>query len=777
MGDASGVADHSGYSDHSDHSDSSDRSAHAASWGRSDASEEPAPRAARQSRGTGRSRGNGGSRGTRGTGGSRGTRDDGGTRGSRGSGGTSGTGGSRGTRRAGGARGAAGPISGRLREFRPLDALASGWRQVDYPRSGQGGLLRWVPSLRQILAVFGMTVGTLTTVVAVAYAQADIPDDLNSFATQQDNVYYWADGTKMARTGWVSRQEMPLDQVPEDVQWAVLAAENASFYSDPGISPSGIARAVGKMAGGGDTQGGSTITQQYIKNAYLNQDRTFSRKFTEVLLAVKLDSRLSKEEILEGYLNTSWFGRGTYGIQRAAQAYYGKEVSQLNASEGAFLASLLKGAGLYDPALSAENRERAVERWSWTLDRMVQIGKLTPAERATYKKFPELKKTGGGQTTLSGQQGYLVELAKDYISKNGEISDADFDLGGYQIHTTFEKSKVESLTKAVEKVRAGFDPKKRPTDQFVKTGAASVAPDGRILAVYGGPDYLKQGFNEANAVTVPAGSAFTPFVYAAALGDGVQKERGAPRVPVSPDSLYNGNHDVALRTPEGPYWDRAGKVVKGDNDGEKSWGSAISLHKAMANSVNTPFLQLGMDVGLDRVRRTAKASGLLPSSFGPSVPGFAVGNSKPSAIRMATAYGTFASKGMHTEPYSVVKVTRNGEPLDLPKPRAVRALRADVAGQVTDALQESIQEGSGKAARSVGPDAAGKTGTTADDTAAWFVGYTAQESTAVVLYRTDLRKLELLPLKGLGGPGAPSPASLPLQIWKEHMQPAPPQGR
>ncbi|MEV6650844.1 transglycosylase domain-containing protein [Streptomyces sp. NPDC051219] len=613
----------------------------------------------------------------------------------------------------------------------------------------------------------------MATVVGVAYAGTDIPDDLNSFATQQDNVYYWADGSKMARTGWVSRQEMPLDQVPEDVQWAVLAAENASFYSDPGVSPSGIARALGRMAGGGSTQGGSTITQQYIKNAYLNQDQTFSRKFTEVLLAVKLDSRLSKEEILEGYLNTSWFGRGTYGMQRASQAYYGKEVSQLNASEGAFLASLLKGAGLYDPSLSAENRVRAVERWSWTLDRMVQIGKLSAAERATFTKFPEPKKVTR-PTNLSGQQGYLVELAKDYIAKNGNISDADFDLGGYQIHTTFEKSKVESLSKAVEKVRAGFDPKKRATDQYVKTGAASVAPDGRILAVYGGPDYLKQGFNEANAVTVPAGSAFTPFVYAAALGDGIQKERGAPRVPVSPDSLYNGNHDVAVRTPEGPYWDRAGKVVKGSNDGEKSWGSAISLHRALANSVNTPFLQLGMDVGLDRVRRTAKASGLLPSSFGPSVPGFSVGNSKPSAIRMATAYGTFAAGGMHTEPYSVVKVTRNGKPFDLPRPRPVRALREDVAEQVTDALQESVQEGSGKAARSVGSEAAGKTGTTPDNTAAWFVGYTAKESTAVVLYRTDLRKLELLSLDGLGGPEAPDPASLPVQIWKEHMQSASP---
>ncbi|MFE6130583.1 MULTISPECIES: transglycosylase domain-containing protein [unclassified Streptomyces] len=646
--------------------------------------------------------------------------------------------------------------------------LADMWHSVDYPRSARQGWRRWVPSWRQSLSLFLVSTAGVTLLVMFAYVKTDIPKNLNGFATQQDNIYYWSDGTQMARSGWVSRQETSLDQVPEDVQWAVLSAENANFYSDPGISVSGIVRALGHMVGGGNTEGGSTITQQYIKNAYLNQDQTYSRKFTEVLLAVKLDNRLSKKEILEGYLNTSWFGRGTYGIQRASQAYYGKEASQLNASEGAFLASLLKGAALYDPTISAKNRERAEQRWSWTLDRMVAVGKLSREERARYTKFPEPKKAAP-PGNLSGQQGYLVELAKDYTSKHVEISDAQFDLGGYQIYTTFDKQRVASLTSSVEKVRAKLDAKKRPTDTYVKTGAASVAPNGRILAVYGGPDYLKQGFNEANAVTVPAGSAFTPFVYAAGLAEGVQKERETPRVPVSPDTLYNGNDNIAVRTPEGPYWDRSGKIVKGRNDENRSWGQAISLRTAMANSVNTPFLQLGMDVGLDKVRKTAADSGLLTSSFGRSIPEFSLGNSKPSAIRMATAYGTFAAGGMHTEPYSVLKVTRNGKLLRLPRPDADRAMSPDVAAKVTDALRDSVQEGSGRAAKSLGEDAAGKTGTTQDDTAAWFVGYTPQESTAVVLYRTDLRKLELLPLKGLGGPDADSPVSMATKIWKDHM--------
>jgi membrane peptidoglycan carboxypeptidase len=611
----------------------------------------------------------------------------------------------------------------------------------------------------------------MTAFVGFAYATTDIPDDLNSFATQQDNIYYWADGSTMARTGWVSRQEMPLDKVPPKVQGAVLAAENASFYSDPGVSPSGVLRALRAAATGGETQGGSTITQQYVKNAYLSQDRTLSRKFTELLLAVKLDSRAGKKQILQDYLNTSWFGRGTYGIQRASQAYYGKDVSQLNASEGAFLASLLKGAGLFDPSVSKENHERAVERWEWILDRMVETGHLSAAERATYTQFPE--PTGPGTAGTPGaQNGYLVELAKAYAVKAGHIKDSDFDLGGYQIYTTFDQSRMTALTAAVQEAQKDFDAERRPTtDTHAKIGAASVAPDGRLLAVYGGPDYLKQGFNQANSTTIPVGTAFTPIVYAAALDEGVMRTRGKARTPVSATSMYDGNDQVTVQTPDGPYWDRSGKVVKGRNDGGRNWGQ-VSLRQAVANSVNTPMLQLGLDVGLDRVETFAERSGLLESSLGPRVPGFALGeNSTPSAIRMAGAYETFAAGGMHTDPYSVRSVTRNGAsvPIDLPKPS--RAVSEKTARAVTDALRDTVSEGSAKTAGKAHPGAAGKTGTTAANTAGWFVASTEQESTAVVVYRMALTDLVPLPLTGLGGdaPGTPG-SERAVRLWAEYIK-------
>ena len=635
-----------------------------------------------------------------------------------------------------------------------------------YPRPGRTDWRRWIPSWRQSVGGVLAAVGLSGLFLVVAYATTDIPSNLNTYATQQDNVYFWSDGTPMARTGWVQRQAMPLKDIPTDVRWAVLAAENESFYSDPGISMKGIARALYRTVGEGDTEGGSTITQQYVKNVYLTQNQTVSRKFTEAMISLKLDNKMSKDKILEGYLNTSWFGRGTYGLQRASQAYYGKDVSQLNASQGAFLASLLKGAGLYDPTLSKANHARAVARWSWILDRMVKIGKLSPAERAKYKTFPEPLKQS--KTYDTGKQSdYLVELATQYVKKTAHISDKDFDLGGYQIYTTFDRKRETELTDAVNKARkdaVAKDPAKAKTAHY---GASSVASDGRILAVYGGPDHRTQGYNDSNATTVPAGSAFEPFVYAAALEHGVTKTRGRPPTPVTPDTLYDGDDAVPVTTPEGPYWDRSGKKVAAHNDGNKSYGQ-ISLREALAQSVNTPFMQLGMDTGLTTVRKTAEDAGLLSSSFGAQVPALSLGNATPSALRMASAYGTFDAGGVHTEPYSVRRITRNGATVALERPEPVRAMSKTTASEVTDALTASFGEAHPVEAKA-GAGAAGKTGTTQDDTAAWYVGTAQSVSTAVVVYRIDLSKsLEPLPLKGVSGTPV---TDVPYGIWSRAMTP------
>ncbi len=625
-----------------------------------------------------------------------------------------------------------------------------------YPHADRTGWRRWAPSWRQWLGAALTFTGLALGFLGIAYAATDIPENLNSYATQQDNVYYWSDGTPMARTGWVQRQAMPLEDIPEDVRNAVLAAENASFYSDPGISVSGITRALWRTVGEGNTQGGSTITQQYVKNVYLNQDRSVSRKFTEAMLALKLDNGMSKDDILEGYLNTSWFGRGTYGIQRASQAYYGKEVGELDAGEAAFLASLLKGAGLYDPALSKDNHARAVERWSWILDRMVDNGMLSKSERATYKEFPEPLKHA--QSFDTGKQSdYLVELAAQYTKKATHISDKEFDLGGYQIYTTFDRKQETALTDAVTKARKQARKDDAAKAKTLHFGAASVAADGRILAVHGGPDHRRQGYNESNATTVPAGSSFLPFVYAAALEHGVRKTREGPVTRVTPQSLYDADDGIPVMTPEGPYWDRGGKKVTSHNDGKRSYGR-ISLSRALALSANTPFMQLGMETGLDKVRDTAQAAGLLSSSFGPQVPGLSLGSATPSAIRMASGYATFAAAGTHVEPFSVARITRNGSTVPLAKPQSRRAMRAGVAEAVQSALKDAFR--TAHAGADPAPEVAGKAGTVQNDTASWYVGTASSVSTAVVAYRIDLGKsLEPLPLQGIADD------SVPYRIW------------
>ncbi|MER7667688.1 transglycosylase domain-containing protein [Kitasatospora sp. NPDC096128] len=668
-------------------------------------------------------------------------------------------------------RGGEAERGGQTEEEEPGRRRRGPLRRIDYPRRGRRGVRRWLPSWRQLLLTTGLGTAALTALAGWFYATTEVPEDLNAFATQQNNVYYWADGTEMARIGETNRQEVPLGQVPESVQWAVLSAENETFYSDPGVSVSGIGRAVYEMATGGDTQGGSTITQQYVKNIYLNQRQDVSRKLSEMVIAVKLGRRMSKQDILAGYLNTSWFGRGSYGIERAAAAYYGKDVSQLDPSEGAFLAALLKGAGQYDPALSADNHDRAVERWSWILDRMVTTGKLSAAERARYTVFPE-PRTPPKAAGLGGQIGYLVDLSRSFVESHSDITPAQFDLGGYQIRTTFEKTRVNALAAAVQEATKGVDPDNREADKLLKVGAASVALDGRIVALYGGPDYRKQGFNNANASTVPMGSAFTPLVYAAGLSQGVQRQRGGNRTPVTPGTAYDGDNGVNVMTPEGPYWGRDGKIVKTANDGKRNWGQ-VSLRSAVEQSVNGPMMQLGMDVGLDKVQQTAAALGLLPDSMGELVPAFGVGNSTPSPIRAADAYAAFAAGGSHTDPYSVLGVTRNGAPVDLRLPTAVQVLPAAVAADVDTALKGAVRGGSAQAMAAAGPGLAAKPGTTPDRTAGWTVGYNGQLSTAVTVFRADLKDMKLLSLEGVGG-AAPDTldSELPGRVWASFMKTA-----
>ncbi|RFU83881.1 penicillin-binding protein [Streptomyces triticagri] len=635
-----------------------------------------------------------------------------------------------------------------------------------------------MPSWKQVLGSVVAFLGVLLGIAGIAYAMVDIPDP-NKAAQAESNVFYWDDDSQMASTGGeTNRQNIEFDQIPKSMQDAVIAAENASFYEDKGVDPMGIARAVVNMAKGSETQGGSTITQQYVKNMYLKQDQTLSRKARELFISIKVGAKVDKEEILAGYLNSAYYGRNAYGIQAAARAYFDVDAVELSVEQSVFLAAMLKGPNLYSPdgglganATAEANTARAKERWSWILKREVETGMMTAAERAKVKGFPKLATK---KSTVAGQTGYLVNTAKEYVANKLNIPVEELEKGGYKIYTTFNEKKVKAMEKAVKATRKDFlDDKARPkTDKNVQFGAASVDPkSGAIVALYGGAGHDKGHYtNNADTRGVPVGSTWKPYVLAAALEHGTVKSDGRP---ISIKSLYNGNDLSVIKDQNGePIKDNKGEPFRQKNESTRPWGP-VTLDKAMEQSINVPFVQLGIDVGLDKTRDVAASTGILESSFDKgnmSNASFSLGTSTPSAIRMADSYGTFAASGAHYEPYSVTKVVKDGEELPgFTKPKRQAAMDSDVADTVTKTLQNVVKNGTGKKVADVGFPVAGKTGTTDKNKSAWFVGYTRELSTAVTLYRTDPAKGELLSMNGTGGVPSIHGGDIPAQVWKDYM--------
>ncbi|WP_414720960.1 transglycosylase domain-containing protein, partial [Streptomyces sp.] len=665
-------------------------------------------------------------------------------------------------------------------------------RMIDYPRYGKYGWRRWVPSWKLVsgltLAFLGMLMGGAT----FAYSQVGIPD-VDDSAKAQNNVYYYADKSQLAATGGeVNRQILDFEAIPKAMQDAVVSAENKTFWTDSGIDPKGIGRAVFNMASGGQTQGGSTITQQYVKNNRLaDQSQTLTRKVKELFISMKVGNELEKPEIMAGYLNTAYYGRGAYGLQAAARTYYGRDANKLTVSECAFLASVLKGATYYDPAGAPEidpeaseknNTERATKRWKWILGEMVKDGKLTAAEQAKFPNFP----MPNGRTAaagLNGQTGYLVSLAKAYFLNNNDkgITEAQLSRGGYEIYTTFEKPKVIALENSVKNIRAEYiDPKKRPKyDTHVQFGGASVDTEtGAIVAIYGGEDATKHFTNNADNTGAQVGSTFKPFVLAAAMTDGVRDPKDPSiRRKVDPDkSRYNAKHNLVIKNYDGSIWhDENGKEWKQANEGDESLGP-VSLRRAMVKSANSPFVQLGMDVGIDKVRDAAVDAGLKEDSLVKGeVPSFSLGISSPSAIRMAGSYATFATNGEQRDPYSVKEAKKRGKVVYKHEDQTKRAFEPAVASNVTDVLKSVVEdpEGTGNNAAIPGRDVAGKTGTTDDNKSAWFVGYTPQLSTAIDMYRLDDNekntKREFLKMYNTGGQQTIHGSSFPSRIWHDYM--------
>ncbi|MDA5283958.1 transglycosylase domain-containing protein [Streptomyces sp. Isolate_45] len=624
----------------------------------------------------------------------------------------------------------------------------------------RAGWRRALPTWRMLLGGLVLLGLLLGGALVAGYLLVDIPP-ANAAATAQSNVYLYSDGSQLARDGEVNRVNVPLSQVPLTVQEAVLAAEDRDFHSERAVDPKAMVRAAWNTVTGKGKQSGSTITQQYVKNYYLGQEQTVNRKVKEFFIAIKLGREKSKDYILEGYLNTSYFGRNAYGIQAASQAYYGKDVTRLTTAEGAYLATLLNSPSAFDVVAHPRSRDRAVARWNYVLDGMVKKEWMDPAERAAAR-FPEpgkLRPASG----LSGQRGYLVEAVKDYITERGILDDKTLAEGGYRITTTIDKRRQTAFVDAVRTEMVDeLDPAARPADRPVRAGGASIDPaTGKVVALYGGIDYTKQYVNNATRHDYQVASTFKPFVFAAAVENDSRTQEGRR---ITPNTLYDGDNKRPVV---------GGRIrFAPENEGQVSYGN-ITVNTATDLSVNTVYAQMAVDVGGEKVKRTAIALGIPESTpnfdAGPAI---ALGTMQASVLDMTQAYATLADHGRRT-PYTFLeKITKGGDTIGLPDRTPEQVISREAADTTTSMLVSVVDNGTGTAALAAGHPAAGKTGTAELDRSAWFAAYTPDLVTVVSMMGQDPDTGTLQSLYGALGERRIGGGGYPARIWAAYTKAA-----
>jgi len=582
------------------------------------------------------------------------------------------------------------------------------------PRS-VGARIRRV--LKWLLIVGVVSALVLTAIGYFAYRNTTIPDANKAFQAQSSFVYYAGGKSEVGRFADQNRESIPLADVPQSMQDAVIAAEDRTFYSNSGIDPKGILRAAFSNAKGNATQGASTITQQYVKILYLTQARTLSRKVKEAFLSLKVHQEKSKQAILEGYLNTIYFGRGAYGVQAAANAYFDKPAKKLTTPESAMLAAILNSPSYLRPERGAAGRDDLIERYDHVLRGMVSMGNLDSAEAEKYYgKLPKLAKQKTNNM-YGGQRGFMLTMVKDELLKIG-FDEYQIDAGGLRVETTFTKQ-------AMKAAEAGVLAERPQGLKNLHVATASVdVKTGALLGFYAGQNYLESQLNWARLGGSP-GSAFKPFALAAGLKAGFSLR-----------DTFDGNSPFTF--------ENGSEVVnEGLGDGD-DYGSAISLTQATEDSVNTAYSDLteSLPDGPKDILKMAVAMGIPRDTPGLEAnDAIALGSATISPINMANAYATIANGGRHHDWFTVKKVTRASDEKVLwrAKRKRDRVVSEDIANDVSYALQQVVASGTGANAQALGRPDAGKTGTATNEdgdvSSSWFVGYTPQVSTAVMYVR------------------------------------------
>ena len=580
----------------------------------------------------------------------------------------------------------------------------------------------------------GLAFLAVVALFLLAYASMSLPDEPPRVQT---SAILASDGSTITELYKdQNRVDVKLGQVAEVMQQAVVATEDRKFFEHSGLDPIGISRALVNDIRGRELQGGSTITQQLVKNAYLNAERSLVRKLKEAVLAIKVEQQYDKDEILERYLNTIYFGRGAYGVEKAAQLYFGRSAADLDLPQSALLAGLIRAPETADPE---RDPEAAKQRRAIVLKAMVRAEDISQEEADAANAAPvEAIPRPDPTVQLTGSTAWFSAMVRQWTVE--EFGERLAFGGGLRIETTLDVKKQAAAEQAIASI---LD---RPEDP--DAALVSMTDDGAIVAMIGGRDFTTSNVNLAtNNVRPQMGSTFKPVVLAAALENDVTVGQRYPG-PAKKTIPFDGYP---------PY--------EVDNYGGESFGD-IDLVDATAHSVNTVYAQLASDVGLRAVARTARDLGIETEL--PIVPSMSLGSAQASPLEMLRAYMTFGTRGQRVTPYFVRRVTdRSGTVLFSADPKREDVYPEDLADVVNHALTAVLRNGTGRAA-SFGRPAAGKTGTTTGNTDAWFVGYTPKIGTAVWMgYQSDTkRKMDDVHGRAVTG------GSFPAQIFSRYMRAA-----
>jgi penicillin-binding protein 1A len=584
------------------------------------------------------------------------------------------------------------------------------------PRQRGRRWLRWLA----ISSVGAVALAALAVGVAAFWVLTILPRSLPAVTALErfdpsEGTKVYDDNDELITEFHVERRIfLPLSQIPKPLRDAVIATEDARFYSHHGVDPTGIARAIYQnFRRGRIVEGGSTITQQLAKVLFLTPDKSLERKLKEAVLALELERRYSKDRILELYLNQIYFGQGAFGVEAAARTFFGKSVGELTLAESALLAGLPKAPATYSPF---DHPDAAKRRRSTVLARMAETGALTAdqAKRAGQTALslvpPERRRTTGQYFLEYVQQLLEQEYGADMVFK-----------GGLHVYTTLSPASQLKAEHALREGLRAVETRRMAGNKGKSAGSPAERPEGALLAIepqtgyikamVGGYDFFKSEFNRAVQARRQPGSAFKPFVYIAALESGM-----------TPASMVD---DSPVEYPVG----RNGKPWKPDNYDRKFRGP-ITYQQALEESVNVATVKVQEQVGIRRTVEVARRLGV-ESPLGDNL-SIALGTSDLTLLELTSAYAALANQGTWVRPTAIRYVLDSQQKLlEENAPHGRQVLTPDLAYVITHMLEGTIERGTGVAAKALGRPAAAKTGTTNDYSNAWFVGYTPKLATGV----------------------------------------------